>query len=229
MPHDVLLITAGITLLSLLGILLGLRLGQRLIPHLDVLLAMGGSFILGSVLLHFNHLHITPFIGWTMLLGVVIQMILEQLTGGVEHGHVHTHPLPSTYLLLGLSFHATLESIPISDLYGYASGLNPITSAILWHRLPAAMIFGIMLHPLPRWWRWLWATVFVLATPFGVWLGWQAPAHLLALIEGVALGSLLYIGGTIVYEQSQHHRLTGRKLSGLILGFILAALLHLWT
>lgn len=79
------------------GILLpkGKKLPQIL---LDSITAFGGAFLLGSCFINLvPHMYAHGFaidgikIGVAVLIGFLIQLILESLTNGIEHGHNHCH------------------------------------------------------------------------------------------------------------------------------------------
>lgn len=79
------------------GILLpkGKKLPQIL---LDSITAFGGAFLLGSCFINLvPHMYANGFaidgikIGVAVLIGFLIQLLLESLTNGIEHGHNHCH------------------------------------------------------------------------------------------------------------------------------------------
>ncbi len=79
------------------GILLpkGKKLPQIL---LDSITAFGGAFLLGSCFINLvPHMYAHGFaidgikIGVAVLIGFLIQLLLESLTNGIEHGHNHCH------------------------------------------------------------------------------------------------------------------------------------------
>jgi hypothetical protein len=68
-------------------------------------------------------------IGIWIIAGVLLQMILESLTKGFEHGHFHHHHeekniLPIA-LMFGMFIHAFLEGIPLANI-------TEITLLIYW-------------------------------------------------------------------------------------------------
>lgn len=92
--YSYLLIFGGIVIW---GILLpkGKKLPQIL---LDSITAFGGAFLLGSCFINLvPHMYAHGFaidgikIGVAVLIGFLIQLLLESLTNGIEHGHNHCH------------------------------------------------------------------------------------------------------------------------------------------
>lgn len=75
--------------------------GKKLVKQLSLLLAFGGSYLIGLIFLHLvpevfhsGHSHgeattLSP--GWFILLGFVLQIFLEYFSNGIEHGHSHLH------------------------------------------------------------------------------------------------------------------------------------------
>jgi hypothetical protein len=75
--------------------------GKKLVKQLSLLLAFGGSYLIGLIFLHLvpevfhlGHAHesantLSP--GWFILAGFVLQIFLEYFSNGIEHGHSHLH------------------------------------------------------------------------------------------------------------------------------------------
>jgi zinc transporter ZupT len=87
---------------------------------IKILLAFSGGFLLSIA---FNHFIPELYhegkqgIGMYILLGFLIQLLLEFFSGGIEHGHVHVHKgqrMPWG-LFLSLSVHSVLEGIPLGN------------------------------------------------------------------------------------------------------------------
>src|SRR5688572_14934515 len=83
----------------------------------------------GSYLFSISMIHLVPGvfeqggsdIGYYILLGFFIQLFLEYMSGGIEHGHIHLHhghhkAFPVT-MMLGLCIHSFLEGMPLSGGY----------------------------------------------------------------------------------------------------------------
>lgn len=208
---------------------------------LPLLLSFSGAYLLGIVALElipetFGHQEGNP--GFFLLLGFFIQLLLENLSQGVEHGHVHAHAnAKRSYglqILLGLSLHAFLEGIPLSGsemVHGHAhdSGARLIYGIVL-HKLPAAFALGLLLRSsgYSLVFRVLCLSVFALMSPagalFGQWLLVSEAWHhsILALV----IGSFLHISTTILFEADSgaHHRISYRKLGIVVIGMGLAYL-----
>ena len=224
MSTDSIIATFIIVIVSAVGLGIGIFLSSLFRKFYEPLLTVAGSFILASVVLHFNHGSDYELMGWGLLVGIFLQITIEQLTGGVEHGHITDVPIKyGTYFMIGLVMHATVEAMPISRLYEYQVWYNPIISSIILHRLPASMVFGFIVGRRKKQAFILWGLLFLLTAPVGALLGYYVISeHLLKWFEFVALGSLLYIGSTMVHEQISHHNIGWKQMAILLVGSALA-------
>ena len=109
-------------------------------------LSFSGGFLLAII---FQHLLPDLYhagaekIGIWILLGFLVQLVLEYFSGGIEHGHVHVHkgqafPL---ILFLALSVHSIIEGIPLGNQYaGIISEHQHANGSLFW---------GIIFHQIP--------------------------------------------------------------------------------
>jgi zinc transporter ZupT len=91
---------------------------------LSIVLSFSGAFIFALTISHLLpdvYASGGPYTGIFVLLGFMIQSLLDHLSKGVEHGHIHVEqadmqrPLSfAVSILFGLSLHAFLEGMPIS-------------------------------------------------------------------------------------------------------------------
>src|SRR5690606_28639467 len=86
---------------------------------IKILLALSGGFLLSIAFIHFVpelYEHSDESIGIYILLGFLIQLVLEFFSGGIEHGHVHHHgkgKIPWA-ILISLGVHSFLEGMPLA-------------------------------------------------------------------------------------------------------------------
>ncbi len=114
--------------------------------QIQILLSFSGAYLLSVTVLHllpevfesaYNN------IGLFILLGVVFQTILEYLSKGAEHGHIHSHDFDRNVpwlLLISLSIHAFFEGMPLG-----LEGSQNILWAIVIHKIPIAIILAVFL------------------------------------------------------------------------------------
>ena len=194
---------------------------------IKLLLAFSGAFLLGTTITSLIPSVFTngnEDISYWILAGIIIQIMLEQLSKGAEHGHIHTSEkrIPLT-LVTGLYLHALIEGFPIHRH-------NDLLWAIIIHKLPIAMLLTLA----------IWQTKFkfskkviiligfAIMTPLGIYLNFYTPIlqtyslHITALVVGV----LLHISTTILFESSENHNFNISKLLVIVIGLGLSILKH---
>ena len=194
---------------------------------IKLLLAFSGAFLLGTTITSLIPSVFTngnEDISYWILAGIIIQIMLEQLSKGAEHGHIHTSEkrIPLT-LVTGLYLHALIEGFPIHRH-------NDLLWAIIIHKLPIAMLLTLA----------FWQTKFkfskkviiligfAIMTPLGSYLNFYTPIlqpyslHITALVVGV----LLQISTTILFESSENHNFNISKLLVIVIGLGLSILKH---
>lgn len=237
--------TAAITLVAvaLLGGLLAEWLGGHLKAHMPLFLAFGGAFLLGLCFLHLlpEAFGMNAHAGTWVILGFLIQLGLEYLSKGMEHGHVHGNRF-GLVAFISLCLHALIEAMPFGldpDVlidhghhHGHAHGHDHSGSR-------GALLFGIAIHKLPvalalmtilkatvhsRARRWGWISVFAAVPPAGMVLAGILPQvpEVFGALDGILVGILLHISTTILFETSDGHEFNGRKLLTVLLGLALA-------
>ena len=229
-------------LLVLGGGLVALRFAERRGP-VGLLLSFSGAYILGVTVLHllpsvFHTGAHTP--GLWVLSGFLLQLTLEQLSAGVEHGHIHAHhnatkrfALP---IMLGLCVHALLEGFPLGSYetlhahthHGHNHGEAHLFWGIILHKIPAAFALSavLQLSGFSRRFVLSMIAIFALMSPLGALaseflpLGTVWQERLLAVV----VGSFLHISTTILFEadSTQHHRISWRKLGVILAGMGMA-------
>lgn len=194
---------------------------------IKLLLAFSGAFLLGTTITSLIPSVFTngnEDISYWILSGIIIQIMLEKLSKGAEHGHIHTSEkrIPLT-LVTGLYLHALIEGFPIHRH-------NDLLWAIIIHKLPIAMLLTLA----------IWQTKvkfskkviiligFAIMTPLGSYLNFYTPIlqpyslHITALVVGV----LLHISTTILFESSENHNFNISKLLVIVIGLGLSILKH---
>ena len=112
-----------------------------------LLLAFSGAYLLSVTILHLLPEVYTASTdykrtGVFILIGIILQSVLESFSKGAEHGHIHIHTDGKTFpslLFVSLCIHAFSEGLPI-----HHSGEN-LLWAILVHKVPIAIILTIFL------------------------------------------------------------------------------------
>ncbi|MEL6864439.1 MAG: ZIP family metal transporter [Bacteroidota bacterium] len=233
----------------ILGGGLALLLQKHSKTYLQAVLSFGGAYILGIAVLHLMPLVFTQggeHIGMYVLLGFFIQLLLEQLSGGVEHGHIHAPPSANTsfaiQLMLGLCVHSFFEGLPLGS-YVEFHGLHHdhhqhdgdhLFYGIILHKAPAAFALVLLLRKANYSQAVVYTCLFIFAlmSPLGAALGeWGYggqgfPLEVWMIVMAMVLGSFLHIATTIIFEidPSNHHRISRSKLLAVIAGLGIALL-----
>lgn len=170
-------------------------------------------------------------IGIWIVVGVLLQMLLESLTKGFEHGHFHHHHEENNILpfalMLGMFVHAFIEGIPLADETDVAS---PYLLGIVFHNLPISFVLGsFLLKDKPfQLSSWVIILFFTLASPLGMYFGqyfnpsWKP--YILAIVGGI----FLHISSVIIFESSKNHKMDWEKIILVIAGVGMALFGHLF-
>ena len=214
--------------------------------YFKLVLVFAGSYLFSITILHiipelFNSGYSNSRMGLYILLGFLLQQLLEFWSSGIEHGHIHKHNSETSKgiitLMLGLFIHAFLEgtllshvsAIPEESLVsGHSHSDKTVLLGIIMHKGPAAFALAAVLSAsLNKKWTVILLTVFALASPLGMF----SSAFLInqgilsnegiGLLYGLVTGGFLHISTTIFFESSPHHKF---QLNKLIVTFVAAAL-----
>ena len=211
--------------LGALFVLIGKSTVRKQLP---LLLAFSGAFLLATTITAVFpevFVHGNGHISYWVLAGIMVQIALENLTKGAEHGHIHAHGNSSLpwALVIGLSLHAFIEGFPIAQH-------QELLWAVAIHKLPIAMLLVAALwkskSSIMR--KFSILIVFGLMTPLGSFCNVTIPAlqpyalNITALVAGV----MLHISTTILFESAENHKFNLPKVLVILFGLGLAALLH---
>lgn len=214
--------------------------------YFKLLLVFAGSYLFSITILHiipelFGAGFSNARMGLYILLGFLVQQILEFWSSGIEHGHIHKHQSETFKgvwtLMLGLFIHAFLEGTLLS--HGSAMVEDAVVSAhshsnktvllgIIMHKGPAAFALAAVLSAsLSKRWTIGLLTVFALASPLGMFSSaffinqGILSKEGMALLYGLVTGGFLHISTTIFFESSPHHKF---QLNKLLVTFLAAGL-----
>lgn len=194
---------------------------------LKLLLAFSGAFLLSTTvtsLLPEVFEFTDSYISYWILGGIVVQLVLESLSKGAEHGHIHIQnnsTLPWA-LFVGLSLHAFIEGFPVHHHH-------ELLWAVVVHKLPIAMLLTVALWKSNIAIKIKIAALFGFAamTPLGSYLnktlGYLHPysVYITALVVGV----MLHISTTILFESAENHKFNTSKILVILFGLALGAFL----
>lgn len=206
--------------MPLLGGAAALALRRQSTGRLQLLLSFSGAYLIGitflSLLPDLYH-NYSLRIGALVIAGFVLQIILDQFSRGVEHGHMHAEehagPWFIVSLLIGLGIHSFLEGIPLSGAAGIgehgARSHTPLLFGIAIHKLPAAFALAtvVLFTGAKASKAILIVLIYSAITPLGALCAdiftetnWLSIASYMDLVMAVVIGSFLHISTTILFE-----------------------------
>lgn len=219
------------------AVVIGVSIAKFIAPKkkvIQIFLSFSGAYLLSITVLH-----LLPEvfesqqknIGLFILLGIVIQTILEYLSKGAEHGHVHAHDLENHVpwlLFVSLSIHAFLEGVPLG-----IENNQGLLWAIIIHKVPIAIILAVFFKNsnISTAKVAIFLTLFALMTPLGSWVAQDLAAlkQYQTEINALVIGIFLHISTAILFESSENHSFNFKKFIAIIIGFAIAFLSSYWV
>ena len=212
---------------------------DKLKKYFDTILTTSGAFLMGVTFIHLipETLEQSSIknLGVFILLGFFIQILLDFLSKGVEHGHVHQQKTisGSIVVLIGLCIHSFLEGMPLqyyaegSHDHGHVS--NHLFFAVLMHKMPEAFSLTalLLISGVDKIKTFLFLFLFSIMTPLGLGTYDLMPKNWIQyypIVVCVVIGLLLHISTTILFEidKGGHHNFSFKKLIAISVGFALA-------
>ena len=200
-----------------------------------LLLAFSGAFLLGVTVLHMLpelYERDSANVGLWLLAGFMLQVVLEFFSRGIEHGHVHVHAKSSRTLpivtLLSLFIHSFTEGMPFAD--PRVGGDIPFVVGVLLHKLPMAIALATVIQRsgVRTGRSWAILSIFAVAAPLGILFGhlfgMRMGEDFLSAALAIAIGMLLHISTTIIFESTPDHRFNAKRFITVLLGALLAIL-----
>ena len=217
--------------LPIISVLIGFLISLKIKAHskyLNLLLAFSGGFLLAVTVLNLLpeiYQQKENFIGLFILLGIVLQLVLEFFSKGAEHGHLHFENKDNAFpllLFISLSIHSFFEGFPTHQHPDLLIG-------VLVHKIPIAIIVSSFLlnSKLSKTKLVVFLVLFSLMTPLGSLVHIifeQELSHIKIWIEAVVVGILLHIASTILFETSKDHQFNYKKFRSILIGMGLAVL-----
>ncbi|NHA02998.1 ZIP family metal transporter [Mucilaginibacter sp. HC2] len=200
---------------------------------LKLVLSFSGAYLFGITVLHLipDAYHGNDnWVGVFILAGFLFQIILEQFSDGIEHGHMHKpkHDMPifPMGIMISLCLHAFLEGMPLAR-----GNQDQLVYGIALHHIPAAFALGTVLltNKQSKQHTILFVALFAVMAPAGYFFSNALSngnignlQHYFNRIMGVVIGIFLHISTTILFESSADHRFNLRKMIAVLLGVAIA-------
>jgi zinc transporter ZupT len=213
----------------LLGVLIVTLTKNRSQRNTKLLLSFSGAFLLALTLFEllpevYHHLE-GKITGILIMSGIIMQLFLESLSKGAEHGHIHVQKHNNKFpwlLFISLCIHSFLEGFPIHQH-------NDMVYGVLVHKIPIAMLItGFLLDSkFTKIQITSFLVVFTLMTPLGTIISNNVAgiAEYTEYINAFVIGIFFHIATIILFESSEGHKFNIAKLSTIIVAVVLAYLI----
>ncbi|APG64367.1 ZIP family metal transporter [Tenacibaculum todarodis] len=217
-------------ILLILSVILGAVLVLLKKPNKNLvrlLLAFSGAYLLSVTILHllpevYIHASSVKNVGILILVGILLQSVLESFSKGAEHGHIHLHTNDNKFpwlLFISLCIHAFSEGLPIHHAN------DNLLWAIIVHKIPIAIVLTtFLLHAKYSKQKVIFfLAIFSLMSPLGMFLSNYLPiletynTEITAFIIGV----FLHISTIILFESTENHKFNFQKFGAILLGILL--------
>ena len=204
--------------------------------YLKLILSFSGAYLFAITVLHLiPHVYHTDttspeIIGLYILGGFIFQLLLEQFSQGIEHGHIHHHDKTSFPLgiMISLCLHAFLEGMPL-----VAEHQTQLVFGIAIHHIPAAFALGSLLMNTNISKRniIIMMVIFASMTPLGFTTSKVLNSGEITNISqhfdkimAVVIGIFLHISTTILFESgsADHHHFNKKKMAAVFLGILVS-------
>jgi len=222
-----------------LALILSVLIGATLVLFTnlkDVLvklfLSFSGAYLLAVTVLHLlpevyqNNNNNNKFIGLYILLGILIQLLLEFFSKGAEHGHIHSEMIEKSFpwlLFISLSVHAFTEGIPLGRSHDMT-----LLWAIIIHKIPISIVLATFLlnSNLSKIKSFYFIILFALMSPLGYLVCESVPFFETYKIPvtAVIVGIFLHVSTIILFESSENHNFNLKKFIAIGLGIAVSLL-----
>ena len=206
---------------------------------LKLFLSFAGAYLFAVTVVHLipeTFARQNKYTGLLVLAGFLFQLFLEYFSEGIEHGHVHVHhhlkhhvmPLG---ILASLCLHSFMEGIPLGGLFAIDSGARfPLLGGIMLHEFPAAFTLMSILRSIEIRRNALFALLlfYALMAPLGaassIYASIRVPDEIFSMFMAFVIGTFLHISTTILFENSEQHHMSTKKLYAVVAGLGMALL-----
>lgn len=207
------------------GYLIAIAFQKKGIGSLPLILAFSGAFLLSVTLFELlPEVFETPSkeLGLYVMVGILLQIVLDFFSKGAEHGHVHIHSKSKAFpwlLFISLSVHALLEGFPVTDNSSMLIG-------VVVHKIPIAIILTMFFYQAQFKNTTIisFLVLFAIMTPLGSWFATEIEFFKAyeTIINAIAIGVFLHVSTTILFESSKDHKFNLAKLLSIVAAVAIA-------
>ena len=207
--------------------------------RVKVLNAFTGAYLLTLVMLHLlpdlyepeAGIALKPLvIGGFILFGFFLQIAMDSISMGIEHGHAHEiHGRMAFGILAGLCIHAFVEALALGKspehqtVHDLAAHHFLLVSVVV-HNYPISIaLLGMLLQSgMKKSSALLCLGLFAVMAPIGMFTSsFTGLAVYSRYLMAIVIGIFMHISTTILFESEDHHRFPVGKMVAVIVGLIL--------
>jgi zinc transporter ZupT len=207
--------------------------------HVKILNAFTGAYLLTLVVMHLvpdlyepePGLVLKPLvIGGFILFGFFLQIAMDSISMGIEHGHAHEiHGHMAFGILAGLCIHAFVEAMALgqSPQHQTAHDLAAhhfLLVSVVVHNYPISIaLLGMLLQSGMRKSSALACLgLFAIMAPIGMFFSTHTGLAVYSrYLMAIVIGIFMHISTTILFESEDHHRFPVGKMMAVITGLLL--------
>ena len=215
----------------------GLRLTDA--RRVKVMNAFTGAYLIALVMLHLLPDLYEPeagvalkplLIGGFILFGFFLQIAMDSISMGIEHGHAHEIQGRMAFgILAGLCLHAFVEALALgkSPAHQTAHDLSAhhfLLVSVVVHNYPISIaLLGMLLQSgMKKSSALLCLGLFAIMAPVGMFVSsCTGLAVYSRYLMAVVIGIFMHISTTILFESEDHHRFPVGKMFAVIVGLLL--------
>lgn len=230
---DIFITYISLFIVAFLGGILVVWKKPKVNQNFKLLLSFSGAYLLAICFLHLIpelYHNYNKSIGFFILIGFVIQLLLEFFSQGIEHGHLHHHSDKKSFfpytIFISLCFHALLEGMALTNHNHHHEG-EPLLLGILVHKFPVAIILCTLLlaNGIQKTKLILSLFIFSISAPIGLFIANSIEHSFIIntnIFLAMAVGIFLHISTTILFESSEGHKFHFKKFITILIGLIAA-------
>ena len=215
----------------------GLRLNDP--RHVKVLNAFTGAYLLTLVMLHLLPDLYEPeagvvlkplVIGGFILFGFFLQIAMDSISMGIEHGHAHEiRGRMAVGILAGLCIHAFVEAMALGQSPEHQSAHDKaahhfLLVSVVVHNYPISIaLLGMLLQSgMKKSSALACLGLFAIMAPIGMFFSTHTGLAIYSrYLMAIVIGIFMHISTMILFESEDHHRFPVGKLVAVLTGLAL--------
>jgi zinc transporter ZupT len=212
----------------------GLRLNDA--RHVKLLNAFTGAYLLALVMLHLlpdlyepeAGMVLKPLvIGGFILFGFFLQIAMDSISMGIEHGHAHEiRGRMAVGILAGLCIHAFVEAMALGQSPDHQTAHDRaahhfLLVSVVVHNYPISIaLLGMLLQSgMKKSSALLCLGLFAVMAPVGMFFSTHTGLAVYSrYLMAVVIGIFMHISTMILFESEDHHRISPAKLFAVLVG-----------